>query len=85
MENLNDELPYRFDCVIETFEDKGKIFLIEMAILVNKQAHKKIIIGKQGHLLKRIGSQARAEIEKILDRQVYLSTYVRVVKPGRKQ
>jgi GTP-binding protein Era len=71
--------------VIETFEDKGKIFLIEMAILVNKQAHKKIIIGKQGHLLKRIGSQARAEIEKILDRQVYLSTYVRVVKPGRKQ
>ena len=85
MENLNDELPYRFDCVIETFEDKGKIFLIEMAILVNKQAHKKIIIGKQGHLLKRIGSQARAEIEKILDKQVYLSTYIKVVKPGRKQ
>ena len=84
MENLNDELPYRFDCVIETFEDKGKIFLIEMAILVNKQAHKKIIIGKQGHLLKRIGSQARAEIEKILDKQVYLSTYIKVVKPGRK-
>ena len=85
MENLNDELPYRFDCVIETFEDKGKIFLIEMAILVNKQAHKKIIIGKQGHLLKRIGSQARAEIEKILDKQVYLSTYINEVKPGRKQ
>ena len=56
-----------------------------MAILVNKQAHKKIIIGKQGHLLKRIGSQARAEIEKILDKQVYLSTYIKVVKPGRKQ
>ena len=71
--------------MIETFEDKGKIFLIEMAILVNKQAHKKIIIGKQGHLLKRIGSQARAEIEKILDKQVYLSTYIKVVKPGRKQ
>ena len=39
MENLKDELPYKFDCVIETVEDKGKVFLIEIAILVNKQAH----------------------------------------------
>jgi len=85
MENLNDELPYKFDCVIETLEDKEKVFLIEMAILVNKQAHKKIIIGKQGQLLKRIGSQARAEIEKILGRQVYLSTYIKVVKPGQRK
>ena len=83
MENLKDELPYKFDCVIETVEDKGKVFLIEIAILVNKQAHKKIIIGKQGQLLKKIGSEARGEIEKILNRQVYLSTYIKVVKPGR--
>jgi len=85
MENLKDELPYKFDCVIETMEDKGKVFLIEIAILVNKQAHKKIIIGKEGQLLKKIGSEARAEIEKILNRQVYLSTYIRVVKPGRRK
>ena len=85
MENLKDELPYKFDCVIETVEDKGKIFLIEIAILVNKQAHKKIIIGKQGQLLKKIGSEARGEIEKILNRQVYLSTYIKVVKPGRRK
>ena len=83
MENLKDELPYKFDCVIETMEDKEKVFLIEIAILVNKQAHKKIIIGKQGQLLKKIGSEARGEIEKILNRQVYLSTYIKVVKPGR--
>ena len=83
MENLKDELPYKFECVIETVEDKGKVFLIEIAILVNKQAHKKIIIGKQGQLLKKIGSEARGEIEKILNRQVYLSTYIKVVKPGR--
>ena len=85
MENLKDELPYKFDCVIETMEDKGKVFLIEIAILVNKQAHKKIIIGKQGQLLKKIGSEARGEIEKILNRQVYLSTYIKVVKPGRRK
>ena len=85
MENLKDELPYKFDCVIETAEDKGKVFLIEIAILVNKQAHKKIIIGKQGQLLKKIGSEARGEIEKILNRQVYLSTYIKVVKPGRRK
>ena len=84
MENLKDELPYKFDCVIETMEDKGKGFLIEIAILVNKQAHKKIIIGKQGQLLKKIGSEARGEIEKILNRQVYLSTYIKVIKPGRR-
>ena len=83
MENLKEELPYKFNCAIETMEDKGKVFLIEIAILVNKQAHKKIIIGKQGQLLKKIGSEARTEIEKILNRQVYLSTYIRVVKPGR--
>ncbi len=85
MENLKDELPYKFDCVIETMEDKEKVFLIEIAILVNKQAHKKIIIGKQGQLLKKIGSEARGEIEKILNRQVYLSTYIKVVKPGRRK
>ena len=85
MENLKDELPYKFDCVIETMEDKGKVFLIEIAILVNKQAHKKIIIGKQGQLLKKIGSEARRGIEKILNRQVYLSTYIKVVKPGRRK
>ncbi len=85
MENLKDELPYKFDCVIETVEDKGKVFLIEIAILVNKQAHKKIIIGKQGQLLKKIGSEARGGIEKILNRQVYLSTYIKVVKPGRRK
>ena len=85
MENLKDELPYKFDCVIETMEDKGKVFLIEIAILVNKQAHKKIIIGKQGQLLKKIGSEARGEIEKILNRQVYLSTYIKVVKSGRRK
>ena len=85
MENLKDELPYKFDCVIETMEDKGKVFLIEIAILVNKQAHKKIIIGKQGQLLKKIGSEARGEIEKILNRQVYLSTYIKVVNPGRRK
>jgi len=85
MENLKDELPYKFDCIIETVEDKGKVFLIEIAILVNKQAHKKIIIGKQGQLLKKIGSEARGEIEKILNRQVYLSTYIKVVKPGRRK
>jgi GTP-binding protein Era len=71
--------------VIETFEEKDKVFLIEMVILVNKQAHKKIIIGKQGQLLKKIGSEARKEIERILDRQVYLSTYIKVVKPGRRK
>ncbi len=85
MENLKDELPYKFDCVIETVEDKGKVFLIEIAILVNKQAHKKIIIGKQGQLLKKIGSEARGGIEKILNRQVYLSTYIKVVKSGRRK
>ena len=85
MENLKDELPYKFDCVIETFKEKDKVFLIEMVILVNKQAHKKIIIGKQGQLLKKIGSEARKEIERILDRQVYLSTYIKVVKPGRRK
>ena len=85
MENLKDELPYKFDCVIETVEDKGKVFLIEIAILVNKQAHKKIIIGKQGQLLKKIGSEARGEIEKILNRQVYLSTHIKVVKSGRRK
>jgi len=85
MENLKDELPYKFDCVIERVEDKGKVFLIEIAILVNKQAHKKIIIGKQGQLLKKIGSEARGGIEKILNRQVYLSTYIKVVKPGRRK
>ena len=55
-----------------------------MAVLVKKQSHKKIIIGKQGQLLKKIGTEARQEMEKIMGRQIYLSTYIRVIKAGRK-
>ena len=84
MENLSDELPYKFDCTIETIEDKDKVVVIEMAVLVKKQSHKKIIIGKHGQLLKKIGTEARQEMEKIMGRQIYLSTYIRVIKAGRK-
>ena len=83
MHHLRDELPYSLDCSIDNFEDKEKIVMIDLLIKTKKDAHKKIIIGKGGSLLKQVGTEARKEIETLVGKKVFLTTQVRSIKRGK--
>ena len=74
------EIPYSTAVTIEEFEDvpEKKLVRISAVIYVERKNHKGIIIGKQGEMLKEIGSQARADIERILGTKVFLELWVKV-------
>jgi len=84
MHHLSDELPYSLECVLDNFEDRDKIVMIDLLIKTKKAAHKKIIIGKGGQLLKKVGTEARKEIETLINKKVFLTTQVRSIKKDRK-
>ncbi len=75
---LGDELPYGIAVEIEKFETEGALRRIHAAVIVDKAAHKAIVIGKGGEQLKRIASEARVELEKLFDGKVYLEVWVKV-------
>jgi GTP-binding protein Era len=74
-----DELPYASTVVIEKFEEEaGGLRRIAASIVVEREAHKGMIIGEGGQRLKRIGSEARQELERLLDAKVFLELWVKV-------
>jgi len=73
-----EELPYSVSVVIEKFEQEGNLRRIFAAILVDKEAHKAMLIGKKGEKLKEIATQARQDMEKLFDSKVYLEVFVKV-------
>ena len=75
---LGDELPYGLTVEIEKFETEGRLRRIHAAVIVDKPAHKGIVIGKGGEKLKKAASQARIEMEKMFDGKVFLETWVKV-------
>ncbi len=83
--NFHEEIPYSTEVVIETYTERprGKDF-ISAIIYVERTSQKAILIGKQGLALKRIGSQARKEIEDFLGRSVFLELRVKVAENWRK-
>ncbi len=78
--NTREEIPYAVAVLIDSFEETDKLTRIEASIVVEKPNHKKIVIGAGGSMLKRIGSEARAEIEKMVERKVFLGLFVKVVE-----
>ncbi|MEZ5429110.1 MAG: GTPase Era [Pyrinomonadaceae bacterium] len=79
-----EELPYVTAVVTEKFDETDpKVALIYCSIYVERQSQKGIVIGKGGAKLKKIGEEARRDIEKLLDRQIYLRLFVKVVKDWR--
>ena len=80
---LNDEIPHGIAVVIEVMKKKHKIFNINAAIICERDSHKRIIIGKGGEMLKKIGTNARFEIEKMLSCKVNLQLWVKVKKDWR--
>ena len=80
---LNEEVPHGVAVEIERFEEGKNLTGINAAIYCEKQSHKGIIIGKQGHTLKGIGKSARLEIEALLGTNVYLELFVKVKEKWR--
>ncbi|MEO8310553.1 MAG: GTPase Era [Caldimonas sp.] len=73
-----DELPYTSTVVIDKYEEEGNLRRIAATIVVERDAHKGMIIGAGGEKLKRIGSEARQELERLLDARVFLELWVKV-------
>jgi GTP-binding protein Era len=78
MRQLGEEVPYSSTIEIESFQDSGKSIHINAVVFVERDGQKAILIGKKGEKLKRIGADARADIEQLLDRKVMLNTWVKV-------
>ena len=83
LHSLNDEIPHGIAVAIDAMKYSRKIVDIDATIICERDSHKGIIIGKQGAMLKKIGSTARYEIEKMLDMQVNLKLWVKVKKDWR--
>ncbi|MCK9989925.1 MAG: GTPase [Rugosibacter sp.] len=76
--NLGEELPYGLAVEIEKFEQEGDLRRIFAAIIVDRPAHKVMVIGKSGERLKRISTDARRDMEKLFGGKVWLETWVKV-------
>jgi GTP-binding protein Era len=73
-----DELPYTSTVVIDKFEEEGNLRRIAATIIVERDAHKGMIIGTGGERMRRIGSEARQELETLMDAKVFLELWVKV-------
>lgn len=79
----DEEVPHAVTCVVERYEDKKDKAIITATIIVERDSLKSIIIGKQGKMLKSIGSKARQDIEKMIGKKVYLDLFVKTIKNWR--
>lgn len=83
LNNTKEEVPHSVTCIVEEMiKDKDKN-IINATIIVDKESLKKIIIGKNGQMIKKIGILARKEIEELLGTKVYLELYVKVIEKWR--
>ena len=81
--NLDKEVPYSVEVMVEKFDEKEDSIHIMTVIYVERDSQKGIIIGKGGSMLKRIGTEARKDIEHFIDKRVYLELFVKVEKDWR--
>ena len=83
LHSLQDEIPHGIAVAIDRMKMQNKVMHIDATIICERDSHKGIIIGKQGSMLKKIGSTARYEIERMLDCKVNLQLWVKVKKDWR--
>ena len=80
---MDDEIPHGTAVVIEEFKEKKDLLSIRAEIFCEREAHKRILIGKNGEMLKKIGSYAREDLEKFFGVQIYLNLWVKVKENWR--
>jgi GTP-binding protein Era len=77
------EVPYALSVFVDKFEEKLKLLRIEATLNVERSSQKKILIGHKGEMLKKIGTEARKELEELFGMKVYLQTFVKVLPDWR--
>lgn len=80
---LDDELPYHCAVIIRSYEEKQTLTKIAADIVVSRESQKGIILGTQGSMIKKIGQQARQDIEAFIEQKVFLEIHVKVRKDWR--
>ena len=83
LRNMRDEIPHGTAVTIERMEDRGRIVDIDATIYCERETHKGMLIGKKGEMLKRIGTQAREDVERFLGTKVNLQCWVKVKEDWR--
>ncbi|MDX2174010.1 MAG: GTPase Era [Bacteroidota bacterium] len=81
--NYKKEIPYSVEIVVNSFKEEEKIIKIQADILVERDSQKGIIIGDKGAALKRVGTQARKDLETFFKKQIYIELFVKVDKDWR--
>jgi GTP-binding protein Era len=77
------EVPHALAVSVDKWEEKAKLLRIEMTLTVERASQKKILIGRKGEMLKKIGTQARIELEEILNSKIFLGLFVKVAENWR--
>lgn len=78
-----NEVPHSVTCVVESLREDEKLVSVSVAIIVDRDSLKKIIIGKKGSMLKEIGQAARLDLEEYFGKKVYLETFVKTIENWR--
>lgn len=79
----DEEVPHSVTCVLDDISEENDILYINASIIVDRENLKKIIIGKNGNMIKEIGTRARKDIEEYFNKKVYLDLFVKVVDKWR--
>ncbi len=83
LNKLTQEIPHSIACVTTFFEEKDSIANVGVDIIVDRDSLKKIVIGKDGSLIKEVGIESRKDIEELLGKKVYLELYVKTIENWR--
>lgn len=83
--NLSQEVPYSTEVVVTQFKDEGDLLRISAEIYVERSSQRAIVIGKGGSMLKKLGTEARKDLEAFFGKKVFLETHVKVADNWRKQ
>jgi GTP-binding protein Era len=83
LENTRQEIPHSIGVVVQEFKDDGTILKIRADIIVERSSQKPIILGKAGSMIKKIGTDARKDLEYIFDQKIFLDLFVKVREKWR--
>ena len=80
LELTEQEIPHKITCITTSYAEEKNIVNVTVEIIVDRDSIKRIVIGKQGSMLKLVGTKARADIEELLDKKVYLELFVKTIE-----
>ena len=84
-EYTDEEVPHSITCVTDSVGIGKTSYNIKVSVIVDRESLKKIVIGKQGEMIKKIGTEARKDLEQLLNKSVYLELFVKTVKKWREK